>query len=344
MTENKSPDERKFRAAVIGLGKQALEDHIPAIEAMDSVDLVAVAEIDSEKLAGFLKTHPNVQGYRDWNDIFKNHSLDFVVIVLPHHLHFEAAKDALTHNVHVFKEKPLAISLKQGKELQKLADEHKVKISVTLQRRFNPIYSTFFQLIDKIGKPFYIDIKYTFFTEGPGDGWRGKKELAGGGCLLDMGYHIIDLLLWYFGLPDQVFAELSCDAQEHCVYNAEDTGQVIFKYAKNKMWGSLLVSRSIPPKQEYFNVYGTKGMIHIERGKIERFTASGVLQESLQRENSWPSAIQDQISYFLKVIVGEKENISDPSFHFNHLAFIEAAYQSAESHCYSEPKKFLANS
>ena len=48
----------------------------------------------------------------------------------------------------------------------------------------------------------------------------------------------------------------------------------------------------------------------------------------LSRENRWPSAAQDQLEYFVKVIRGEKENINGPDFHFNHLAFIEGAYRS----------------
>ncbi len=156
-----------------------------------------------------------------------------------------------------------------------------------------------------------------------------------------MGYHMIDLLMWYFGLPDKIFAEMSYAAKERIIYDAEDTAQVIFKYDSNNIWGSLLVSRVIPPKQEYFNVYGTKGIIHLERGKIERYSPNGELQESLKREYSWPSAAQDQIEYFIKVIRGEKENISSPEFHFNHLAFIEATYKSKEVHQYINPKEFL---
>ena len=56
----------------------------------------------------------------------------------------------------------MAVSLAQAKELDALAKENNIQVMVALQRRFNPIYSTFFQLIDKIGKVFYIEAKYTF--------------------------------------------------------------------------------------------------------------------------------------------------------------------------------------
>jgi len=332
---------KKLKVGVIGLGHQSLEDHIPAIKASRDVELMGVVDVNEKKLKLFLRENKGIEGYTQTDDLLKNQKLDFVIIAVPHYLHYEMTKKALVNKIHVLKEKPFATSLTQGKELKNFAEKNNVQIGITLQRRFNPIYSTFFQLIDKIGKPFYVEIKYTFHTNKPYEGWRGKKELAGGGCLVDMGYHMVDLLMWYFGLPDAIFAEMSCAAKEDIIYDAEDTAQVLFKYGTKDIWGSLIVSRVIPPKQEYINVYGSRGIIHLERGKIERYLPNGESQELLKRERSWPSAAQDQIEYFVKVIRGEKENISGPKLHFNHLAFIEAAYKAAESHKYINPRNFL---
>ena len=148
-------------------------------------------------------------------------------------------------------------------------------------------------------------------------------------------------MIWYFGLPDKIIAEASCNAKENIVYDAEDTAQVMFEYTEKRILGSMLISRVIPPKQEYLNVYGTRGSIHLERGRIERFSSDGVLQESLSRENSWPSASQDQLEYFIKVLRGEKENIGNAEYHFNHLAFVESAYKSLISKSFISPKSLL---
>lgn len=333
--------ENKLQVGIVGLGHQSLEDHIPAIKISSDTELAGVVEIDDKKLKTFLSENKGVKGYKNLDGLFKNHNFDFIIVAVPHYLHYEILKESIGRKIHILKEKPFAVSLAQAKELNKLAQANNVQIMVTLQRRFNPIYSTFFQLIDKIGPPFFIEAKYTFFTDSPHEGWRGKKALAGGGCLIDMGYHIIDLLMWYFGLPDKVFAEMSCAAKENIEYDAEDTAQVVFKYETKKVFGSLLVSRVIPPKQEYINVFGTRGIIHIERGKIERLSPNGELQESLKRDYHWPSAAQDQLEYFVKVIRGEKENIGSPEFHFNHLAFIEAAYESKRKSQYIDPKILL---
>lgn len=332
---------RPFRIGVVGLGHQSLEDHIPAIRMSKDVVLVGVVEIDKEKLKSFTELHPDIPGYDDLDLFLREQKPEILIIAVPHHVHYEITKKVLSKGIHVLKEKPFAVSLAQAKELAELAKKHNAKMSITLQRRFNPVYSTFLQLKDKIGDPFYISSKYTFYTDSPHTGWRGKRELAGGGCVIDMGYHMIDLLVWYFGLPDKVFAEFSCGAKENECYDAEDTAQIIFKYDNSKLWGSLLISRVVPPKQEYFNVYATRGDIHLERGKIERFAPNGKPLESLSRQNSWPSACQDQIEHFIRVITDDKENLGSPEFHFNHLAFIEAAYKSKEIGAYVSPKEIL---
>ncbi len=333
--------KKKLKVGVIGLGHQSLDDHIPAIFASTDVELVAVADVDKEKLKSFSRDHKDIHAYQQSNDLLESERLDFIIIAVPHYLHQDIVKEAIKRKIHILKEKPFAISLASAREIKELADQNDVKIMLTLQRRFNPIYFTFFQLIDKIGTPFFIEAKYTFYTDSPHEGWRGKNELAGGGCLIDMGYHIIDLLMWYFGLPDLVFTETSCAAKEGIVYDAEDTAQTIFRYSKQNIFGSLLVSRVVPPKTEYFDVYGTRGIIHIERGKIERRAPNGEIQEVLLREHHWPSAAQDQLEYFVKTIRGEKENIGGLNFHFNHLAFIEAAYRSKKEGRFISPQTLL---
>lgn len=332
----------KFKVVVIGLGHQSLDDHIPALNSSQDAELIGVVETNKERLDSYLEKNKHIKGYNNIDDFLKyQQNIDFAIIAVPHYLHYEITKKFITKGIHVLKEKPFAISLNQAKELNEIAKNNNAKIMITMQRKFNPIYSTFLQFSDKIGRIFHIDSKYTFYTDNPHEGWRSQKELSGGGCLIDMGYHIIDLIVWYFGLPDKIFAEMTNSAKENFTYNVEDTSRIIFKYEKENRCGSIFISRVVSPKEEYLKAYGTRGNIKLERGRIERYSPGGEIQESLQREYSWPSAAQDQIEYFIKVINNEKENISSPEFHFKHLAFIEAAYKSKEEGRYINPNSLL---
>lgn len=137
--------------------------------------------------------------------------------------------------------------MSEAQELAKQCEESGIQLMVTLQRRFNPIYTSFVQLADQVGVPFAVDAQYTLFVDDPSEGWRGLTSKAGGGCIIDMGYHLVDLILWYFGLPDRVLAEVSIGARPDRAYDAEDAALIHFGYDSG-LYGSLLLSRFIGPK------------------------------------------------------------------------------------------------
>lgn len=194
----------KYKVAIIGLGHQSHEDHIPALKNFSNIELVAVCDTNKKSLAMYKRENKSVAVYENILKLLKNQKLDFAIVALPHCEYYAVIKLLVERKIHILKEKPFAINLKEGYEIMKLAEKNNVQIMTTLQRRFNPIYTTFFQLIEKIGCPFYIDIRYHFYVNNPHEGWRGNRAMAGGGCLIDMGYHMIDLLIWYFGLPDKI--------------------------------------------------------------------------------------------------------------------------------------------
>src|SRR3989344_3827520 len=233
----------KLRVAIIGLGHQSTSDHIPQVESSPSLKIVSVCDTDPTRVKKFLQTHQNIEGFTNLKDLLARSRFDFAIVATPHATHNSIAKMLLSHRIPVLKEKPLSISFRSARSLVAFAKNSQVQLSIALQRRSNPAYNSFFKLIKRIGRPFYIDIRYTFYTPIPHEGWRGVRAHAGGGCLIDMGYHMVDLLMWYFGLPDQVLAEISSEAKEGIVYDAEDTAHAMFRYRNKKLWGTLLVSR-----------------------------------------------------------------------------------------------------
>ncbi|WP_460698945.1 Gfo/Idh/MocA family protein [Nocardia thraciensis] len=326
----------KLRAAVIGLGQQALEDHIPGLKASEGAELVAVCD-DNAELTREHQYRLGVCGYTDFRDMFRQEQLDMVIITVPHHIGCAAISTAAEHCVHVLKEKPFATTLAEAHDLAQQCRTAGIQLMVTLQRRFNPIYTSFMQLADQIGTPFMVEGQYTLFVDDPSEGWRGKTATAGGGCVIDMGYHLIDMILWYFGLPDRVLADMSVQARPDRIYDAEDTALIYFGYDSG-LYGSLLLSRFTGPKSEQIRLVGSKGIVHLERGRLSRLTNGGDVIESLSREQSWPSAATCQIDYFCRVIEGLRPNPSGPKENLAHMSFIAACYESANTHTYVDPK------
>jgi len=96
--------------------------------------------------------------------------------------------------------------------------------------------------------------------QNPQEGWRGDVGRAGGGSLLDMGYHIIDQLLWWFGEPEKIFVATSNLAVPNIRGYAEDTSTVSFKY-KTGLQGTIVLSRSSGEKKEEYSLVGSKFQI-----------------------------------------------------------------------------------
>ncbi|MEV7117498.1 Gfo/Idh/MocA family protein [Kitasatospora griseola] len=329
----------KRRAAVIGLGHQAVEDHLPGLAGSSMAGLVAVCDSDPGTLRAQQQTL-RVPGFTDVRQMLDEVKPDFVIVAVPHHVGRQVVQECAAQGVHVLKEKPFATSPEEARELAKVCRLGQIELMVTLQRRFNPIHASTIGLLDQIGTPFLIDGQYTFHTDHPGAGWRGDVRQAGGGCILDMGYHLIDLLLWYFGLPDRIIAEFSATAQPDADYDAEDTAVIQLGY-DNDLYGSLLLSRWVAPKTERLHVVGTRGSVQLTRGTVQRLNLDGTVAEELSRPHAPASAATAQIDHFCRVLDGERPNASGPDQHLAHAAFIASCYRSKAAGRYVNPKEML---
>ncbi|MFF2952748.1 Gfo/Idh/MocA family protein [Kitasatospora sp. NPDC057965] len=329
----------KRRAAIIGLGHQAIGDHLPGLLASTRAELVAVCDSDPATLRqrqGALQ----VPGFAHAAELLDAAAPDFVVVAVPHHAGREVVQECAARGVHVLKEKPFATSVPEARDLAEICRAGQVELMVALQRRFNPIYTSVAGLLDQIGTPFLIDGQYTFHTDDPGGGWRGDVRQAGGGCIIDMGYHLIDLLLWYFGLPSRVIAEFSTTAVPGGGYDAEDTAVIQLGYDSD-LYGSVLLSRWVAPKTERLHVVGTRGSVLLTKGQVQRFDLHGAVVEELTRPHAPASAATAQIEYFCRVLDGERPNASGPDQHLAHAAFIASCYRSKAAGRYIDPKELL---
>ncbi|WKX70833.1 Gfo/Idh/MocA family protein [Streptomyces sp. XD-27] len=328
------------RAAVVGLGGQAQKDHLPALADCRLAELVAVCDVDPRR-AATQADQWRVPGFTDLTRLLKEARPDFVVAAVPHHAGRAVIEACAEAGVHVMKEKPFATDAHEAVELAALCGKTGIELMVTVQRRFHPLYAAAVDLLEHIGSPYLVEGRYTFHCPDPAAGWRGRAELAGGGCLADMGYHLIDLLIWYLGLPDRVLADTSAAAAPGADYDAEDTALVHLAYDAG-LYGSLLVSRSAGPKTERLAITGPHGAVVVERGMVRRLDSAGQVLESLVREPAWPCAAATQIDYFCRVLDGTRPNPSGPAEHLPHAAFLAAAYASQATARPADPKEYLA--
>lgn len=310
----------KHRVGIVGLGARA-EKVLP--EALRDVDLAlrAVCDVDP----GRYNSWDGVPAFSDYEEMLEKVDLDFIIVMTPHDSHLPVVRAAARHGVHVLKEKPFARSLDEALELRAICDGAGIHLMTVLPRRFNRNYVLFHEWRDRVGQPFFVDLRYTKFVEHPGTGWRGKRSLAGGGCLVDMGYHMVDLLLWNLAVPDTIHASMSAAAAPNVDYDAEDTALVAFTHPGG-LHGSLTVSRFMPD-DERVRLVGSEGILEATPEGVRFLGSDGELVESraLCGERS-PTA--QQLDYFSGVIRGEQPNFASPTEHLVHARFVEACYAS----------------
>ncbi|MBT9168948.1 MAG: putative UDP-kanosamine synthase oxidoreductase subunit [Syntrophomonadaceae bacterium] len=335
-----------LRTVVIGLGKQSRDDHLPAIAQSANFELVGICDTDKKK-AEEISTQYGVTGYDNLGEMINSQDFQVAIVSIPHHVYLNVISALVTAGKHIIKEKPFATSVAEARQILQILRGGSSYLGVTVQRRFNPIYRTFHQLKKYIGKIYSIEGAYTMNVAALDEGWRASKDLSGGGALMDMGYHFVDLLIWYFGMPASVTARMTRGNRPGQKYNVEDTVHLLFDYClefqyDEKVVGNFVISRVYPEKQERVRVFGTNGVIEVSRGLVRRLDANGKEIERLERQGGWPSAAVEQLDHFAERIRQfVPGSLPDYTEHLQHVAVIEAAYESDRSGTSCHPSDIL---
>jgi len=199
----------KINLGVIGLGFIG-KVHLMNCLNLKSVRVVAAADT-SKKALNYAKSFGVKQLFTDYHELLKLKDLDAVIISLPTPLHADCAISAIEEGKHVFLEKPLARNVKEGREIVSAARKSGVKFMVGYPFRFAPEFVDLkgqvesgilgdvqiAHAVDIAAGPFFHRAEST--TPRPVPEWWLNKELTGGGALIDLGCHMINLLRWYLG-------------------------------------------------------------------------------------------------------------------------------------------------
>jgi predicted dehydrogenase len=200
---------KQIAIGFIGLGSEGKLMLSNCLQIKDS-KVEAVADL-SPKARNAAKNMGIKNVYEKYEDLLKNDKIDAVVISLPNFLHEEAAVKSAEYKKHILLEKPLSRTVEEGERILSAAKKNSVKLMVGFDMRFDPIVA---RIHDKVVDGFFGDVQIaeaTNISGGPfsprGDSsgpvqvptWWLNKDLVGGGALLDLGSHLIDLFIWYFG-------------------------------------------------------------------------------------------------------------------------------------------------
>lgn len=221
----------KYKVGIIGYGKMGQIRH----QAIDEVGRAEVVAISEPKIGSDYKGIRNKTHEEMIHDPF----IDVVIICTPNYLNKPLTIKALTAKKHVFCEKPPAFTSADMLEIRKAEAQYGKKLMYGFNHRHHDSVIRMKELIDSgnYGKVLWLRGRYgKSVTKDYFNQWRAKKELAGGGIILDQGIHMLDLFLFLSGSFDVVKAEVS---NLYWKMDVEDNAFVILKDSKSGRVASL---------------------------------------------------------------------------------------------------------
>lgn len=313
-----SRTERSIRIGIIGLGKIS-NVHFLSFQHDPRVKIIAISDINADLLKEKKRLYQVPHVYSNPDELFSDQDLDVIDILTPNNLHVAYTLKALRSGKHVICEKPLAIHNSEITTISRLCKKMNRYVFVKHYFRYVHAHQEFQKKLKyEIGKPYFLQILFTVnaisdFTNP--FSWRNNLKETGGGVLMDNGIHILDLLQWFFGIPEAVYSQ-SDKIRTTLTQKGEDFFQAIIAFP-NQISASISLNAADSSLgfRWFENYFGKKGSFHVEcNGKQSmKYTLyrSGIKIFEKQERNWWEKANVSAISDIIdRIYYGDKPSIS----------------------------------
>jgi len=270
-----------IRVGIIGLGWPGVM-HARGYAAAGSFKVVAVADLIPERRRTVMAEHEVSREFSEGEDLLADKTIDAVSVCVPNHLHAPMALAALRSGKHVICELPVALSVQEARRMADAAEKHGKVLLYAAQRRFGGHEQAARAAITRgfIGEAYHVRCVWTRTRGIPlGTGWFTQKEKSGGGSLIDIGSHMLDLGWHLLGQPKPVsafgvaYARFGGLVPQGIPFDVDDQAFALIRFENGKSL-ELAVSWTInqPPQQN-----GTACRVYGSGGAIEVYTPQGAV-------------------------------------------------------------------
>ncbi|MGD7707682.1 Gfo/Idh/MocA family protein [Microlunatus sp. Y2014] len=325
-------ESSRTRLGMVGCGVFG-HRHAEALrELSDRVDVVAVADPDPDRAA-------EVADIVGADAVVTDHrallgQVDAITIATPHQFHHPVAADAIAAGVHVFLEKPLAMTEAEGLSLVAAAETAGTVLMVGYPLRYHPLMVRLKQEVDsgRWGEPIHASLVTEQYLVIPDGHWRATTAGRGGGGMFSHGCHYIDLLLWILGEPVRG-AHLGTTHGTPWQVEGETTSHAIIEFAGGRLghhFGTEVANR--PPGASHHTV-------HLTGGTLTAHPAQGTLQ--MDRIDAEPEVLftttprhkflDAELSHFLDCIATGERPLTDGARSLQSLRIIWRLYEAERS-------------
>ncbi|WP_062051618.1 Gfo/Idh/MocA family protein [Bacillus sp. JCM 19034] len=343
-----------LRVGVIGVGSIS-RSHIQAYKQNEQVELVALCDIHQERLQEKGHEYSVDKLYVDYIELLQQEDIDAVSICTWNNTHAEIAIAALEANKHVLVEKPLSLNVKEALAVQEAARKSDKIVQVGFVRRHADSIKLLKTFIDQqeLGQIYYAKASFLRRIGNPG-GWFSDQKKSGGGPLIDLGVHMIDLCWYLMGKPRPVSVSGNSYYQlgnrshiEHLSFykaadydptlnDVEDLTNALIRFENG---ASLFVDVSFtlhaPHNTTAASIYGDKGGAVMEP-KLEIVTEkhNTIINSTPQIDRpsfDFANAFANEINHFVNCCLQGQETIAPVGDGVQVMAMLEGIHESAQT-------------
>jgi len=318
--------------ALVGLGEYAESQILPALKETSYCRLSAVIT-DNEKNKQEVAdkcglSASQVYYYEDFEELKKDASVQLVYIIVPNQLHRRYCEMAASCGKHVLCEKPMAISVNDCRAMIDACNKHQVRLFIGYRLHFEPHHEVLISLIkkNKYGRLLRLESCNGFHMKDGNDDWRLKKQIAGGGSMMDMGIYIINECRQVFEeLPISVkarkiqqrpamFKEVEESLEWEMIYKDDRLAKGYCSYSEDKSYLKIEFEHGL---MEVENAYKYEGLSIKLNGDAYQFD---------QADHK-----TDMLKHIATCILENKRSKIEPQEGLEDIQVIEAIYESMET-------------
>ena len=310
---------KKIRWAIIGAGGIADRRAIPALLEDEQNQIVAIMSRKPDVAEAIAKKYGVEKYFSDEEEMFKAVPCDAVYIGTPVFCHYRQAMLALKYGVNVFMEKPIAMNRQEAQELLDAFRAAGKQLTIGYMMGYHNLHRKAAQIIAEggVGQISLVNMQFScWYPEIPG-AWRQEKALGGGGCIMDLAVHCMELFESITG--DSIAKVTAMFTTRTFSYEVEDVATITFR-SEGGIMGHIDVNFNVSDavSARKMEIYGTAGSLIAEGtlGQLER----GTLAHTYAPQGAYNAQQDGGKSTQTQVYEGEDGNIYTKQFcSFNDL-------------------------
>ena len=334
-----------LRVGLIGCGKIARMHAHGFQGASDLAEVVVCCDEREEQAQAMARSLESAKAVTSWQDVVDREDIDAVDVCLPHYLHAPVVIAAAQARKHVLVEKPFAMNLAEAMSMVDAADQAGTVLMVGQHQRYVSDHRHIKALLDKgvIGRVLAVrvDSNQLLSDQYPSGHWLFSRAQAGGGIVISVAVHKIDLLRYLLGEIRRV-ASFQSVSSLNTGMEGEDIAAISLEFENGTVGEGFFTfaarHRPIPVTTYPFELlilYGEEGIIHNIQGWHVYSTGVKEYSNGPTRldipSQEYANGFDCEIWHFLECIKTGAEPISSGRDNLRTMAVIEAVYQSAKT-------------